>query len=236
MELITFLLELIIVGASLLLFYRRAWRGYGKIARIAAAVLSVCVLFVSFSGEGIFKVPKRTITVTALQDKAPQAENTQIYLKDVLLNDKPQGVPEPAEGQWSWYNGQYCWFEDGDERRSEETTSSVTVELPVCYKTSLEFTGNRWKGMASVTVDGENMPVDTFCDTDDSTTVTVQLPPPDPVALMKTDILPLLGFALCMAVGCSVSVCIVGAGRKLGARRSISGLCWAWFGASSRRC
>ena len=158
------------------------------------------------------------VTVTATQRKASQAENTQIYLKNVVLDGRPQGVPAPAEGQWSWYNGQYCWFEEGDERRSEETTEEIVFELPAAYGTELEFAGNRWKGIVSVAVDGETMTVDTFRDTEEGATVTAQLPPPEPTALMKADILPLLGFTVCMAAGCLVSTCVVSIGKKAGAR------------------
>lgn len=214
---ISLIIELLTAAGICWLLHKTLWRGFGKIARVFAAMLCLCALFVSFSGEDLFHVPERTVTVTALGDKAPQAENAQIYLKDLLQNGKSQGVPAPAEGLWSWYNGQYCWFEEGDERRTEGQTDSVTFMLPVERKTELVFSGNKWKGMARVQIDGEILTVDTFRDTGDSTAVTLQLPSPEPAVLMKTDILPLLGFALCMLAGSLSATGVVYIGERIGA-------------------
>ena len=121
---------------------------------------------------------RRTVTVTATDEKNAQSQNTQLYLKDISYDSKTGKVPAPAQGSWVWYNNLYCWFPWEDERAKPDMTDSIVLQLPLKQNTSLRFIGNCWKGMVRVSEGEWETTADTFSAKEDGELVAVTLPEP----------------------------------------------------------
>lgn len=202
MKLLSVLAELAAAAGIFLLWYQVLWKRFGKKLRTVVLLLFFCALFASFSGENIFSMHKRTVTITALGEKSEYAENTQIYLVDVQIDGESQGIPQPTVGQWIWYQGRYCWFEEDDERFQPGTTQSVTFELQVAQGEELIFASNKWKGLVELQADGVKNTVDTGTDSEEGRELRVSLPEPSAVQLGLAAISPVLGFSVVLMLLC----------------------------------
>lgn len=200
--------ELTITAGILYLLYRFLWHRSGRILHAICLIMSICAVFVSFSGENILKVPKRTINIEALNTKNDAAIKTQIYLANFDLDSVIYEVPEPVDGQWVWYANRYCWFDEGDEHYQDGITQSVTFEIPIAQETAVNFLGNKWKGMVIIQIDGRKMTFDTYLDQDQGEITQIVLPHPSASLIGKAILIQVLGFLMTLLPLCAV-ICLL---------------------------
>lgn len=183
--------------------------------RIAGVVLGVCAVSLSFAGADIFQVPKREIEIVALSDRNENAEGSEIYLNGFTLDGENIEVPEaPVSGQWTWYNGRYCWYKDSDKRHQEGMTPEVVFELDTAWKSEVRFLSNKWKGLLQINMDGKTIPVDTFSPGEVGTTLRVALPHPSAALTLKRILFPVLGYAVVLLGACCIFSLLGMVGQK----------------------
>lgn len=77
----------------------------------------------------------------------------------------------PVEGKWDEINHNgleiYGLFPDSDERRSEETTDYLTLEIPVGENRTLVFIGNIYGGIVEILSEDLLITVDTYRETEE---------------------------------------------------------------------
>lgn len=208
-------LELAVAAAIFFHMDKLLWRRLHRSVRIAVLVLGFCAVFISFSAASIARTPTRTLTITA-GGKNKNSKEPSIYLSEIILDGVSQGVPEPVSGQWTWYNGRYCWFEPGDERLREGTTESISFKLPVAYKTELVFLGNKWKGIADLQIDGVRSTFDTYLDSSDGVRMYAMLAVPDSTQMLQMVLLSVLGFGAALLLQCVFLSVLAAVGQKIG--------------------
>lgn len=208
-------LEWVVAAAFFLVGYRLAGCRFEKAERVALIILSFCALCVSFSIAAAFSTSTRIVTLIALGEKNGQAENAQIYLREIRLDGEPQDIPTPVSGQWSWYQGLYCWFEDDDDRLQEGTTKNVSFALPIARETSFVFVKNKWKGQVRIQTDGTDVVVDTYAASEEGQSEEFHLPPLNSAQIRRAIGYPVFGFALVFSVLFVGSILLVAVGRKI---------------------
>jgi len=139
------------------LLHRKA----GKAAQAVAAVLCVCAAFVSLSVSSAF-MPKRAVTITALQERNEAAEGCELTIDHIKVNGEKLKAFAPSLGKWTSYEEQYRWFEPGDERLEPDATESVTFTFSALDEIEFVFWGNQWKGTAEIRSDEKSYVVDTY--------------------------------------------------------------------------
>lgn len=196
-------------------FWGLFWRRQGQVLRAVGAGLGVCAILLSFAGANIFPVPKRTVELVALNEKNEKGEGTEIYLSGFTLDGENIGIPEkPVSGQWTWYNGRYCWFKDSDKRYQEGTTTKIVFELDTAWNSEARFLSNKWKGKLQLRMDGQIISVDTYSAQEDGKTITVSLPRPSTTLLAKRILFPVVGYSLVLLGFCALCV-LLGAWWKI---------------------
>lgn len=200
-KILTLIVELTVLALLVRLCDRRWWCRYSGVKRgVSLAMAGVATLFaigVAMAMPG----PMRTVTLTALNEKSANAQETTIYLAGAEVEGLDVGLPAPVSGQWTNAKGYLCWFSPQDERRAPEQTDSVSFRLRVGSGTRLKFWENRWKGKVLVQVEEHQEVVDTFWDGGDkSHAAEVKLPLP-PIKLMAGTVLTAaLWFTVSLAV------------------------------------
>lgn len=200
-------------------FWRLFWSRQSNLLRNVGIMLGICAILISFAGVNLVPTPKRTVELTALNEKSNDGEGTEIYLCGFVLDGSDVGIPrEPSDGRWTWYNDRYCWFKDSDKRHQPGMTEKVTFELDVVWDSEVEFLSNKWKGLLVIQADGQTVEVDTFSPQEDGKTLTVALPRPSAALIMKAIFFPVMGYALVLAILCTFFSLLGQAGKMLGKR------------------
>ena len=194
------IVELIIAACIFLCFHKFLLSKKVKIIQILFFVLTICTFFISSSLSSTVPASKRILTVTALGEKNGQAENSQIYWQDLKLDGMSVGIPIPTSGSWSWFHDSYCWFEEGDQRRQEDTTPSITCEIEIARDTQLIFSSNKWKGIVKIELDQHTVTLDTYSDCEDSTVISVSLPGPNFTQICHAVFVSVVAFGVCQTV------------------------------------
>lgn len=153
------------LAAALLLFhffYRVFWRRTRQGVRVAALLLGMLALFVSFFVSPVPQMYKRTLTLTATGEKNEHSADTQIYLSAMFVGGTYYDVPTPVSGEWTRNNDWYCWFPEGNERREQDSTDAVTFEIESAEEIELCFYADEEKGIVDIDLDGAKSTLDTY--------------------------------------------------------------------------
>jgi len=208
----TILIELA-VATGIFWLGRSLLRGKtGRVTQIAAAVLCVCAVFISFSISSAV-TPKRTVTITALQEKSEVAEGRELTLDHIKVNGEKAAGFSPISGKWILYGGQYRWFEPGDERLEPGTTESIVFTFSALDEVELVFWGNQWKGKVAIEVDGERRVLDTY--RAEGGTVPFSVPAPSSGQTVRAVALSVAVFAVSLLLVCGFVALIFILGRSL---------------------
>ncbi len=180
--------------------------------QIAAALLGVCAVFVSISVSAPAR-PTRQVTLTALGAQAPAAAGCELTLSRLERNGVKEPVPQSVSGAWTWLKKDYRWFPEGDARRSEAQTDSVTFSFDALDQVELVFTANQWKGMVELETDGITQTLDTYLP--ESGSVSFTLPALSPGQAVRAMAPPLALFTLCLLGLSGVLILVLVSGQRL---------------------
>lgn len=134
------------------------------------ALFIILVFVIAVTANKISEaVPPLTdeVTLTALGEKRAAAEAEEVYFSGYTVDGKTFAAGkylQIKDGHWFWSGETYCWRFETDSRQPEGITRSITVEIPVGWERTLNFTGNIWRGIVEVDT-GENVwRVDTYAE------------------------------------------------------------------------
>lgn len=199
------LLVEIVMSAAIIIWCRRRLQGnIGFPGKIAAIMLCACSILLALSVSSAV-TPKRSVTISPTKEKNETALGYELTIAKISVNGKEMENFTPSAGKWTLYEGQYRWFEPGDERSDFGVTDVITYEFYQGDKVEIAFWGNKWKGIAAVEVDEVRYTVDTY--SADGCAVRFSLPAPGlrqvlrttgiAVAVFSATLLALLG-AVCL--------------------------------------
>lgn len=211
-KILIFIVEMIALAAVFLLG-KRLWREeYGGIKKGIALVVVGFAVLLAFSASNAAQ-PKRTVTISALKECSPAAEATELTISHFKINEETVRTFSPQLGKWTLYEGQYRWFEPGDKRAAEETTDSVTFEFELADRVDIAFWGNQWKGIVQVDAGEDTYQVDTY--RADPGEVNFSLPDPTAEETVRSIILPVAAFTVCLILICGLGAVIAVVGQRL---------------------
>ena len=210
-----YIIEFGIAVAIYLLARKKLQQKMGTIARAAFLVLSVCAIFISISVAAHF-IPEQQFTIMALNEKNPSAQQAQIYLKSVMVGGDREILLEPAEGQWTEYNGYYCWFDPADSRCDAAETQSITYRAKDAIGGKITFASNEWKGIVAIDTGYTTVTVDTF--SGEGETDTTAILRYSPAQTMQALFPPVGVFFVSAAVLILAAYVLTQIGRALGSR------------------
>ena len=210
------ILIVLTISACIVLYTlnRMKLKKVGAAARIFFVVLCFCAAFLSSTIADQFTV-QRTVTITALNQKASDAKEYTVYFEGFRLDDGTMITPPLSKGSWEIVNNRYSWFAADDDRRNASTTDSITFEIEVARKTEAVFYSNQWKGMASVETEGNETVVDTFYGGEGNIDTVVELPKPSAILQAKAVLIPAFIFVVSFLLLSFAAVIIVLASKRI---------------------
>jgi|GEM_PF-141212 len=207
------LIEVLLAGVLTRFVHQRLKQRYNSLTAMAFVVLCFCAAFVSASVSAPY-YPRRTVTFTALNEKNPEADGAEIYIKSFTVG-KEKIIPDaPASGNWVRHSdGVYCWFEPGNEKRSASTTESISFELDLSTNSSVLLMGNLTRGYVRIETDGRSEVVDTYRAPAEN--FTFHIPKPRLATALKGILIPAGVFTASFLVLSAIAFLLVLLGRKM---------------------
>lgn len=184
------LLALFAIGAYALLFRKRMSRRY---------LLIGLIILIWMYGFTFFLTPEtkylwEPMTIRAVQRRTNPEEwaPEEIWVAELHVNNRNQKMDKPFEGKWSYLPGEndpdhgiYVWYPA--ELAEEGQTDSISFYIRMGKERGLTLLGNRYSGIAEVTVAGETVVMDAFSDTEWQEARYIALPDTTPQALLRQD-------------------------------------------------
>lgn len=188
-----FTAELIIFVLVLRLYYHLWWRRYNGVKKSFSMILLGFAVLIALSTSNTAQ-PKQAITISALGKSNQAAKATELTISHFRVNGETVKTFSPTSGNWTVYDGQYRWFESGDERAAKDTTDSVVFQFGLADRVEIIFWGNQWKGIAGVHCGISSSQVDTY--RADSGEVSFSLPEPTVGETIQSVVIPAVAFAI----------------------------------------
>lgn len=156
--------------------------------------------------------PKQTVTISALGEGNREAKAVELTISHFKINGEIIKIFSPKSGRWILYEDQYRWFEPGDERATESSTSSIVFEFGLADRVEIVFWGNQWKGVVEVDTGMGPNQVDTY--RVDPGEVSFSLPDPTIRKIIMSIALPVVVFAVSFILICGLGVLAILLGQK----------------------
>ena len=187
-----FAAELMILVLVLEVYYHIWWRRYNGAKKGFSMILLGFAALMALSASNAAQ-PKQAITISALGESNQAAKAAELTISHFRVNGETVKTFSPTSGNWTVYDGQYRWFEPGDERAANNTTYNVVFQFGLADQVEIIFWGNQWKGMVEVYCGTSSNRVDTY--RADSGEVSFSLPAPTVRETVQSIVIPTVVFA-----------------------------------------
>ena len=124
----------------------------------------VILLFalVSFKVSDFVPPMNEKIIISATGEMNENATAPEVNLIGFSVDGVGVPVKKPLEGKWFWYGDTLCWRLESNPSQPEGMTRSITLEVPVGWERTANFSGAMWRGIVQIeTAHGSQM-VDTY--------------------------------------------------------------------------
>lgn len=143
-----------------------------KFDRLDKIILIILLLFNSIIVFKIYNitdinVKKEIITIKAMGKANTLAKGNEIWLRNILVNNKEYNISEPLKGRWCSINTDlkkiYGWR---SYNVSENITDEIEIEIPAGKNRQIVFEKNIWRGLVEVRYNNKNYIVDCYENTE----------------------------------------------------------------------
>lgn len=131
-------------------------------------ILILLNIILGFKIISIFPQSKEEVTIIATGNKNIDSQGNEIWLRDIILDERNYEIPKPLNGKW------ICGNIDGNYllgwrtyNKSDDTTDEIVIEIPVGINRRLEFQKNVWRGIVKIKYNNEDYIIDCYENTTD---------------------------------------------------------------------
>lgn len=172
------------------------------------AFICLVLVWIGFMGNELAKKKDYCcdeVTLWVNGEKNDAAVYNQIWLRGFKEGQRIY-FPNVASGEWAWdqYNSRdlYCYFPEGDDRRTSDTTESVTFLVPPGKNRTVEFVHNQYGAIVEIICGGNTQRIDTYLDTDSiASNLSVSIPDSSIALLQENEMRQMPWFLLVFLSG-----------------------------------
>ena len=142
-----------------------------------AVLAEIVIVLVSYFLSSFINPISENVTLTAMgEDSRPGTDEVCLIGYTIDGEDYIAGKSlDIVEGKWFWAGENYCWRSEQDSRQPQGVTKSVKIQIPVGIERSLNFSASKWRGQVQISTQSDTWVVDTYMDSEDSTTISAPL-------------------------------------------------------------